>query len=103
MGKGLGGGGGGLRFGRSDSEFELHGPADVVDGVGDEFVVEDVVIHRVADAAADDADGEGEGCDCGDEVLEGQNWRSYFFEILMGSCKGEIWGQGGWEGLHRDR
>lgn len=38
-------------------------------GVGDEFVHEDVVVGRVADGAADDADGEGEGGDGGDEVL----------------------------------
>lgn len=59
-----------VRFWRGDSEFQFHGPADVVDGVGDEFVVEDVVVDGVAYATADDADGEGEGCDCGDQVLE---------------------------------
>lgn len=37
--------------------------------VGDEFGDEDVVVNCVADAAADDADGEGEGGDGGDEVL----------------------------------
>jgi len=40
-------------------------------GVGDEFVDEDVVVGCVADGAADDADGEGEGGDGGDEVLWG--------------------------------
>ena len=52
-----------------DMQFQLHSPADVVDGVGDEFVVEDVVVDGVAHRAADDADGEGEGRDGGDEVV----------------------------------
>lgn len=52
-----------------DAELVHHGAADVVFGVGDEFVDEDVVIDRVADDAADDADGEGEGGDGGDEVV----------------------------------
>ncbi len=55
--------------GRGRTEFELHGAADVVDGVGDEFVVEDVVVCCVPDAAADDADCQCEGCDGGDEIL----------------------------------
>lgn len=53
-------------FGVGDAEFELHGAANVVNSVGDEFGDEDVVVGRVADRAADDADGEGEGCDGGD-------------------------------------
>lgn len=50
----------------SDAEFELHGAADVFLGVGDELGDEDVVVGGVADAAADDADAEGEGRDGGD-------------------------------------
>ena len=53
-------------FGVRDAELEFHGPADVVDGVVGEFGDEDVVVGCVADGAADDADGEGEGCDGGD-------------------------------------
>lgn len=59
---------GDLRHG-GDVELEDHGAADVVLGVGDEFVEEDVVVDGVADRAADDADGKGQGCDCGDEVV----------------------------------
>ena len=58
-------------FGVRDAEFELHGAADVVYGVGDEFGDEHVVVGGVADGAADDAHGEGDGCDGGDEVLMG--------------------------------
>ena len=58
-------------FGVRDAELEFHGPADVVDCVVGELGDEDVVVGRVADGAADDADGEGEGCDGGDEVLDG--------------------------------
>lgn len=54
-----------------DAQVQGHGAADVVFGVGDKFVDEDVVVGRVADGAADDADGEGEGRDGGDEVLWG--------------------------------
>lgn len=54
-----------------DAQVQGHGAADVVFGVGDEFVDEDVVVGCVADGAADDADGEGEGGDGGDEVLWG--------------------------------
>ena len=56
-------------FGVRDAEFELHGAADVVDGVGGEFGDEDVVVGCVPDRAADHANGEGEGCDSCDEVL----------------------------------
>ena len=64
---GPGEGDGGLnRFWVCDAELEFHGPADVVDGVGGEFVDEDIEVGCVADGAADDADGEGEGCDGGD-------------------------------------
>ncbi len=52
-----------------DSEFERHRSANVVDCVGSEFGYEDVVVGRVADAAADYADGEGERGDGGDEVV----------------------------------
>ena len=52
-----------------DAQLELHGAADVVLGIGHEFVVEDVVVDRVADRPADDADGEGQGGDGGDEVV----------------------------------
>jgi len=54
-----------------DAQVQGHGAADVVFGVGDEFVDEDVVVGCVANGAADDADGEGEGGDGGDEVLWG--------------------------------
>ena len=56
-------------FGGGDVEVFDHGAADVVDRIGDEFVVEDVVVDGVAYAAADDADGECEGCDCCYEIL----------------------------------
>lgn len=49
-----------------DAEFEFHCAANVVDCVGGESGDEDVVVGCVADGAADDADGEGEGCDGGD-------------------------------------
>ena len=61
-------------FWAGDAEFKLHGAADVVDGVGDEFGDEDVVIGRVADGATNDADGKGECCDGRDEVLKGCQW-----------------------------
>ena len=38
-------------------------------GVGHELVVEDVVVDGEADGTADDADGQREGCDGGDEVV----------------------------------
>lgn len=60
----------GVRFRGGDSEFEFHGAADIVDGVGEEFVVEDVVVDGVPYATADDADGKSEGRDRGDEILE---------------------------------
>lgn len=41
-----------------------------MDGVGGEFVDEDVVVGCVANGAADDADGESEGRDGGDEILD---------------------------------
>lgn len=47
-------------------ELGDHDAADVVFGVGDEFRDEDVVVDRVADAAADDADGERQCRDGGD-------------------------------------
>ena len=62
-GKGDGGGDG---FGVRDAELEFHGAANVVDCVVGEFGDEDVEVGCVADGAADDADGEGEGCDGGD-------------------------------------
>lgn len=69
---GAGEGDGGLNgFGVGDAEFELHGAADVVDGVGNEFGCEDVVVDCVADSASDDADCEGEGRYGCDEVLIG--------------------------------
>lgn len=40
-----------------------------MDGIGDEFLDEDVVVDGVADGAADDADGEGEGGDGSDEIV----------------------------------
>lgn len=71
--RGAGEGDGGFNgFGVGDAEFELHSAADVVDGVGDEFREEDVVVGCVADGAPNDADGEGEGCNGCDEVLR---WR----------------------------
>ena len=54
-----------------DTELERHGAADVVFGVGDEFVDEDVVVGGVTDGATNDTDGEGESCDGGDEILRG--------------------------------
>jgi hypothetical protein len=42
-----------------DVQVLEHDAADVVFGVGEEFVEENVVVDGVADAAADDADGEG--------------------------------------------
>ena len=58
-------------FGAGDAEFELHRAANVVDGVGDEFGDEHVVVGCVADGATDDADGEGDGCHGCDEILRG--------------------------------
>lgn len=55
-----------------DAEFEFHGATNVVDCIGGEFGDEDVVVGCVADGAADDADGQGEGCDGGDQVLKGR-------------------------------
>ena len=52
-----------------DAELELHGAANVVGCGGDEFVDEDVVVDAVANGPSDDADGEGEGSDGGDQVL----------------------------------
>ena len=58
-------------FGVRDAELEFHGPANVVDCIVGEFGDEDVVVGCVADGAANDADGEGESCDGGDEILSG--------------------------------
>lgn len=52
-----------------DSEFEGHDTSDVFRCVGDKFVDEDIVVGRVANAAADDADRESEGGYGSDEVL----------------------------------
>lgn len=52
-----------------DVEFFRHDDANVVFGVGEELGDEDVVVSRVADAAADNAHREGEGGDGGDEVV----------------------------------
>ena len=85
---GTGEGDGGLNgFWAGDAEFELHGAADVVDGVGDEFGDEDVVIGRVADGATNDADGKGECCDGRDEVLRGVSG----VEHGGGMCKDETY------------
>ena len=46
-----------------------------MDGVGDEFLDEDVVVGGVADGTADDTDREGEGGDGGDEVVGADNGR----------------------------
>ena len=46
-----------------------------MNGVGDEFLDEDVIVRGVADGTADDADGEGEGGDCGDEVVGANDGR----------------------------
>ena len=46
-----------------------------MDGVGDEFLDEDVVVGGVADGAADDADGEREGGDGRDEVVGADDGR----------------------------
>jgi hypothetical protein len=51
-----------------DAEL-VHGTADHLRGVGDEFVNEDVVVDAVADRTADHTDGECECCDGGDEVV----------------------------------
>ena len=40
-----------------------------MNGIGEEFGEEDVVVGCVADGATDHADGEGEGCDGCDEIL----------------------------------
>ena len=52
-----------------DSELEDHGAANIFGCVGDEFVDEHIVVGRVADAAADDADCESQGGYRSDEVL----------------------------------
>lgn len=51
------------------TEFQLHSAADVIDGVWDEFVVKDVIVGCIADGAANDANGESEGGDRGNEVV----------------------------------
>ena len=55
--------------GVGDAQFEGHGAADVIDGVFGELLRKDAVVDREADDATEDTDGEGEGRDCGDEVL----------------------------------
>ena len=52
-----------------DPEFEHHRATNVVRSHGDELVEEDVVVDAVADGTANDADGEGESGDGGDEVI----------------------------------
>lgn len=56
-----------------DFQFQLHRAADVVDDVGDELVVKDVVVDRVTDRPADDTDRERECRDRGDEVVGADN------------------------------
>jgi len=58
-----------------DAELVDHGAADVVFGVGDELVEEDVVVDGVADDGADDADGEREGGDGRDQVVRADDGR----------------------------
>jgi hypothetical protein len=53
-----------------DVEFGHHQPADVVRGIGDEFLDEDVEVDCVADGAADHADREGQSGYGGDEILQ---------------------------------
>ena len=77
--RGAGEGDGGFYgFGIGDPEFQLHGAANVVNGVGDKFGAKDVVVRRVADRAPDDADRQGEGGNGCDEVLRqcqsGEAW-----------------------------
>lgn len=52
-----------------DIEFEGHGPTDVVDGVGDEFADEDIVVDTVTDTATNHTDGESQGSNGSDEIL----------------------------------
>jgi hypothetical protein len=52
-----------------NTELIDHGAADHLCGVGNELVDEDVVVDAITDGASDHADGEGEGCDGGDEVV----------------------------------
>jgi hypothetical protein len=52
-----------------DAELELHGTANVFDGIGDEFLDKNVVVGGVADSAADDANRQGESSDGGNEVI----------------------------------
>ena len=50
-------------------EFHRHSSSNVFHGVGDEFVNEDVIIHGITDAAADDSDGQSQCRNGRDEVL----------------------------------
>lgn len=52
-----------------DAQLELHGAANVFDGIGDEFLDKNVVVGGVANSAADDTNGQGEGSDGGNEVI----------------------------------
>lgn len=52
-----------------DAQFECHGATDVVDGVGDEFADEDIVVDAIADATTDDTNSESQGCNGGNEIL----------------------------------
>jgi len=51
-----------------DADFH-HGAADVFGGIGDEFVDENVIVHGISDASANDADGQGKGSDRGDDIV----------------------------------
>lgn len=61
-----------------------------MEGTGDEFGDEDVVVGCVTDGAADDADRKCQGCNGGDEVL---------VEVLIGGAReqtsGEVEGRRG--------
>ena len=58
-----------LRFFGFDVQVLHHRSADVVDCVGGEFADEDIVVDGITYAAADDTDGERQGCYCCYEVL----------------------------------
>jgi hypothetical protein len=50
-------------------QLEYHRTADVKFGIGDEFVLENVIVGSIADTASDDADGKGESSNSRDEIL----------------------------------